>query len=192
GERRTGVCLMQMDEGLDTGPVWSRRELDIVPEDDTGTLFDKLGLLAADLVREDLPRLLRGELVATPQDPARATHAPPLGPDDARLDFATSTAEQLVWQIRGLAPRPGASCRLHGKREQQVRILAARAVAEAELGPDQTALEPGVVLTDAGRLFVGARSGRLEVLTAQLEGKRALAARDLINGRSLASGDRLG
>src|SRR5689334_7222204 len=107
GETETGIALMQMDEGLDTGPVYSERRTPILGEDDAATLSGKLAELAAVVVREDLPRAVSGELVAIPQDGSLATFAPPLDREHARIDWAAS-APVIVNQVRGLSPRPGA------------------------------------------------------------------------------------
>jgi methionyl-tRNA formyltransferase len=182
GETETGISLMQMDEGLDTGPVYATHRLSIGAAETAGELGDRLALLAAECIRKDLPRVLHGELTATPQDSALATHAPPIGSDDARLDW-TRPAVELVNQARGLAPRPGAFTTLAG-----VRLKVLRALARL----DAPALEPGRVGADHGRIWVGTGRGVLELELGQLEGKKALSARDLINGRALAAGDLLG
>jgi len=184
GEDKTGVCLMQMDEGLDTGPVLSRHELRIAADDDAGSLFERLGALAAQVTLQDLPRFFRGELVPEPQDEAQATLAPPLGEADQKLSFALPAAA-LAHLVRGLAPRPGATATLTRKTSQRLKVLRARAVEPF------LPLAPGEIGIDAGRVLVGTSRGLLEILEAQLEGKRALTARDLVNGRALSSGDRL-
>ncbi len=185
GERVTGVCLMQMDEGLDTGPVLATRELDISEEDDAGSLFERVGECAGRLLTAELPRFLRGELVAVPQDDRAATWAPPLGREDQRLDFSAASAGELVARIRGLSPRPGAQVELQGEPPRQLRIARAR-VAEVAMP-----LAPGEIRVEGARILVGTARGPLEILEAQLQGKRLLSARDLVNGRAFTTGDRL-
>lgn len=180
GDRETGVSLMQMDEGLDTGPVYARRAIAIGDDETAGELAVRIAELAAVVVREDLPRAVSGELVAEPQDHARATHAPPIESEHARIDWARS-AEEIARLVRGMAPRPAAHTRLRGKH---LRLLVARATSDAVSGP------PGSVsIVDRKRVLVATSSGALEVLSAQLEGKKALPAPDLINGRVLSTGD---
>lgn len=183
GETETGISLMQMDEGLDTGPVLAVRRLEIRPNDTTGSLSERLANLAADVVRLDLPAALRGELSAEPQRAELATYAPLLGAKDARLDF-TRPASEVVRRVRAMAPRPGASTLLCGKRLR---------VTEAAIGDLPAAGPPGrVTLWDRRRVLVATPSGSVEILRAQLEGRRELSAQDLANGRVLGDGDVLG
>ena len=184
GETETGFSLMQMDAGLDTGPVFCERRLPILPEDDAGTLAARLSELGALVIVEDLPRAVRGELSPVPQDSSRATLAPPLTRDHGRLDFGADAAA-VVNLVRGLSPRPGATTVLG---DRTLKILAAR------VGPSGPAVgAPGtVVRADKGGLWIAARSGTVELLRAQLEGKKPMSGPDLVNGRALRLGDVLG
>lgn len=186
GETQTGISLMQMEEGLDTGPVFATRSLPIQEEETLGELSARLADLAAEVTRLDVPRAVAGDLEAVPQNDAEATHAPPLTRADGQLDFR-QTAEQLAWRIRGLSPRPGAYGTLLRGDEPRgtLRILRARAVFRDVSEP------PGKVLIRSPRVLVGTGEGLLEILEAQLEGRKALGARDLVNGRVLAEGDEL-
>lgn len=187
GQEKTGICLMQMDEGMDTGPVLSRTQLEIEPQDNNGTLSEKLGRLAADVVRQQLLPFLRGELAATPQDHTLASYAPPLVKQDQQLNFL-QPARRLENQVRGLAPRPAAVAQLRklgaGEGTKRTKIHSCR-VANPALR-----LSPGELGEDAGRLFVGTGEGILELLLVQPEGKKAQTGSDAINGRSLVHGDR--
>jgi methionyl-tRNA formyltransferase len=184
GETETGISLMQMDAGLDTGPVFCERRLSITPGDDVGTLSLRLAELGAVVIREDLPRAVSGELVAVPQDSSRATFAPPLTRDHGRLDFDAEAAA-VVNLIRGLSPRPGATAPLGGRT---LKVLAAR------VGPSGPPVAtPGTVIrADKGGLWIAARSGIVEVLRGQLEGRKPMSGADLVNGRALGLGDVLG
>jgi methionyl-tRNA formyltransferase len=173
-----------MDAGLDTGPVFERRTLPISERMNAGELSALLASLAAEVVKTGLsqvctgarPEAQRGEL---------ATYAPPIGPEDAVLDW-TRPARALHNQVRALSPRPGAHTWLSGKR---LRILESFYDNE----PKSSSYVPGEVIAASGdSLWVATGQGALQVLTGQLEGKRALSARDLINGRSLEKGQRLG
>jgi methionyl-tRNA formyltransferase len=172
---------MQMTEGLDEGPVYCARKIAIYEDETAGALSDRLAVLAAEVVREDLPRALRGELVAVPQDDALASFAPPLRREEGRLDW-TRTARELVNQVRGLAPRPGAFTTCAGK---SLRVLSG-AVTAAFDAP------PGSVRVERGRVFVATAEGAFELLEAQPEGRALQSARDLVNGRVLVDGARLG
>ncbi|MFO0570270.1 MAG: methionyl-tRNA formyltransferase [Polyangiaceae bacterium] len=183
GETTTGVSLMQMDAGLDTGPVFFRRSLDIGPDETAGELAERIGELAALMVREDVPRVATGELRASPQDAAAATYAPPIEKDDARIDWGRP-AKSIVDLVRGMAPRPGAHTRVRGKL---VRVTRAR------VGDQNAPGDPGRVRLGIGReILVATASGSVEILRAQLEGKKELASAELVNGRALVEGDVLG
>lgn len=182
GDTETGVCLMQMDEGLDTGPVYARSVIPIGPEETAGELAERLAESAAQLTRAELARAVNGELEAIPQEHEKASHAPPLERQHGALNFARS-ARELVNQVRGLSPRPGAHTLLHGKplKVTQVRLDA---------GPARG--EPGLVSVEQKRVLVSTADGAFELCRAQAEGRKELAAFDLINGRALKAGDLLG
>jgi methionyl-tRNA formyltransferase len=185
GLDKTGVCLMQMDAGLDTGPILSAHELAIDEGDDAATLAHKIGELAAEVVRLDVPRFLSGELTPTPQDDSRATYAPPIENADTRLDV-NQAARSLQNQIRGLSPKPGAVVLVHrsGEAERRLKILAGLAVAS----PPSSRV-PGTVWVQEGRPLIETGEGSLEVLLGQLEGRKVVRGADLVNGRALLPGD---
>ncbi len=192
GEPRTGVALMQMEEGLDTGPVFSERVIDIGAEETAGELAERLSIVAATLTREEIPRVVAGAKTSVPQDHALATHAPPLTRADGALDFSLP-AVVLVNLVRGLSPRPGAHARLVRKsgESRAIKVLRARVAADIRTEAESHGSLPGTVFLDGTRLLVSTGEGLLEVVEAQLEGKRALSARDLVNGRALVAEDRL-
>lgn len=182
GETTTGISLMQMNEGLDTGPVRSRHSLSIGESETAGELAQRLAVLAADVVRRDFVAAVKGELPSEPQDDALATLAPPLRREDGHVDF-TKSANEVANLVRGLAPRPGAYTSLAGK---QLKLLAVRVVERAREGL------PGSVEIRDGSPCVLAGEGAVEIVRAQLEGKRESTGRDLVNGRTLAKGQVLG
>lgn len=183
GDAVTGVSLMQMDEGMDTGAVFTWREVPIGPDATAGEVAELLAACAADVVRLDLPRALSGELTATPQDPALATTAPMLSKDDGRIDWS-HPARHVHDHARGMTPWPGAWTTLGGKL---FKLLATR------LAPGEAGGAPGeVVVAHKGRLEVACGEGRIEIVRAQVEGKKALGATDLVVGRTVAIGTRLG
>jgi methionyl-tRNA formyltransferase len=182
GETETGISLMQMDAGLDTGDVLSRHRLAIGPEETAGELAERMAILAAEVVRTDVPRALRGELTREPQDSALATLAPPLDREAGRVDFGKS-AQEIVNQVRGLAPWPGAFTSVDGKL-LRLKKVRARGRREGEI--------PGSVNVESGEAFVACSEGAIQILVAQLEGKREVTGRDLVNGRALRAGALLG
>jgi methionyl-tRNA formyltransferase len=184
GETQTGVSLMQMDEGLDTGPVYSRHALDLSDTETAGTLAERVATLAAHVVRADLVAAVDGKLKAEPQDEALASHAPLIERSHLQVDWSRSALE-IARLIRGMAPRPGAFTRLDGK---VLRLHEARPAP----GPMAPGAAPGSVSILGKRALIATGSGTLELLSAQLEGKKALMAQDLINGRVLVEGLVLG
>jgi methionyl-tRNA formyltransferase len=184
GETQTGVSLMQMDEGLDTGPVYSRHVLELSDTETAGSLAERTATLAAHVVRADLAAAVDGKLRAEPQDEALASHAPLIERSHLQIDW-TSGALQIARLVRGMAPRPGAFTLLGGK---VLRIHDARPLP----GPMPVAALPGTISVLGKRTLIATGSGTLELVNAQLEGKKALMAQDLINGRVLVEGTVLG
>ncbi len=185
GEPETGVTLMKLDEGMDTGPTFARVATPIGPDETAGELGERLATLGADAVRAWLPRYLAGAVTLEPQDGARATTAPLLGKDDGRIDW-TRPARAVHDHVRGMSPWPGASTRLRGKT---VKVLATRVVEGSREGAG-----PGAVLVaDKSRVLVACGAGgSVELSRVQLEGKRAIAGAEWAMGRGVAEGDALG
>lgn len=183
GEPVTGVSLMQMDEGMDTGPVFAIREVPIGPDMTAGELSVQLGACAAGMVREVLPRVVAGELAATPQDEARATHARMLQKDDGAVDWS-KPARRVHDHVRGMSPWPGAFTTVSGKL---LKILETRRAGGEAGAPPGT-----LVVAHRGRIEIACGEGRVELVRAQLEGKKALPAAELVGGRVLAQGMVLG
>lgn len=184
GETKTGISLMQMDEGLDTGPVYSRHELTLTETETAGSLAERIATLGAHVVRADLGAAVDGKLTAEPQDEALASHAPLIERHHLQLDWGRP-ADEIARLIRGMAPRPGAFTLLGGK---VLRVHEGRPTA----GPMPTGAVPGTVSILGKRALVATGQGQLELVNAQVEGKKALMAVDLINGRVLTEGLLLG
>jgi methionyl-tRNA formyltransferase len=175
---------MQMDEGLDTGPVLAQRKIAIDPRETAGTLTDRIAKLCAEIVRAYIPQLVAtSDLKGSPQDGDLATWAPPIGPQDRRLNFDDSAVE-LDARVRALTPTPGAITTCRGRL---LRILESQPLAH-----DSGTTAGTVTISPDRRILVATRAGSLELVRAQLEGKKPLLARDLINGRAITSNDRLG
>ncbi len=173
GDAETGVCIMQMEAGLDTGPVLACRATPIGAEDTTGDLHDRLAGMGAALMVEVLGRL--GEIDPQPQGEAGVSYAAKIDKAEARIGW-TRPAEEVDRQIRGLSPFPGAWCEIGGER---VKLLRSR-LAEGRGAP-------GTVL---GGFVVACGSGAVEILEAQRPGRRAMKAEEFLRGISLP--DRLG
>lgn len=175
---------MQMDEGIDTGPVLATRRISIGPEEDAEQLTERMAELAAEVVRTDVQESLAGKLTPTPQDNNIASYAPILTREHARIDW-TRSAQAIQNQLRGFYPWPGASSTLRGKT---FKILRANVLNEAGVqGPPGTVLE-----APRGRLWIACRESVLEVIQGQMEGRKALSAEELLRGRAMQAGDVLG
>jgi methionyl-tRNA formyltransferase len=184
GETETGISLMQMDEGCDTGPVYLMRRIPVGPTTTAGELTDALGLLAAAIVREELPRLERGELEATPQEHERATAAPLIQKGDGTIDWR-KPARAVHDHVRGMTPWPSAFGWIGGKRFKVARSEVAR--EEGQAGP------PGTVLAiDALGAEVACGSGTLRIVRGQLEGRKECDAQSLERGRCIVVGQAFG
>jgi len=184
GDSETGICLMRMDPGLDTGPVFVCRSTPITATDTAATLHDRLAEMGAALLSQHLEAIIDGRLTPTPQDDTLATYAPMIKKEDGRLDW-TQSADQLDRHIRALTPWPGAYTFW---QEQPLKILAARPANQ------HTAGAPGQVL--AGKVndtaVVHTGDGGLELQTVQLAGKRAMDVGEFLRGRPEFIGSRLG
>jgi methionyl-tRNA formyltransferase len=186
GEHETGVTIMLMDAGLDTGPALLRRATAIGDEETAAELTPRLAELGAELLIEALSRLERGEIGPEPQNDAEASLAPILKRQDGEVDWAM-TATEIFNRLRGFTPFPGCYTFFNGQRLEIVK-------ARVEQGVDADKFEPGVVCETPRDSFVVACGGatRLRVTEVQPEGKRAMPARDFLNGARLQVGARLG
>ncbi len=182
GDATTGVTIMQMEAGLDTGPMLARREIPIGAQDTAGDLHDRLAVLGAELLVEVLPDIAAGRLTPVPQDDAAATYADKLSKDEAPLDWQRPAAA-LARQVRAFNPWPVAETRLAGRI---LRIWQAAAL------PGPTAAAPGEIVA-AGRdgIDVATAEGVLRLIRLQAPGGRPLPAADFLNGHPLRPGDRL-
>lgn len=183
GDPVTGVSLMRMEAGLDTGPVYVRAETPLGPRETAGQLHDRLAALGAALLAEKLPDILGGRLTPEPQDDAAATYAPRIRREDALIDWSRP-AEIIERAVRAYDPWPVCHTRLEG---EVIRCWRAVPLPAAE-----AAAAPGVILAaGADGIDVATGAGVLRLLEVQLAGRRRIAARDLTNQRRLA-GLRLG
>lgn len=182
GEPVTGITIMQMDAGMDTGDILLQRATAIVADDTGSSLHDRLARIGAELVLEALAAIAAGTATRTPQDPAQATHAPMLRKDDGRIDWSRPAAE-TERLVRAFDPWPSTFTFLGGQR---LRILRAR------IAPGESAAVPGTVIAAGAELLVATGAGTLAVDEVQLEGRRRVAAADFVRGGGVASGALLG
>ena len=182
GDTHTGISIMAMEAGLDTGPVFLTRAIDIAPRETGGSLHDRLSKLGAETLLAALPGIADGSLVPSPQDDARATYAPKLGKAEARIDW-TASAATIDRQIRAFDPWPVAETSLAG---QGLRIWAAQPVPADAGSGSGAAQTPGQVIA-VGRtgIDVVTGDGVLRITRLQPPGKRPMHASDFVNARDL-------
>ncbi len=184
GETVTGVTTMRIDEGLDTGDMLLKREMEIRPDDTSATLSPRLAEMGAELLVETLHGLEQEKVTATSQDHAQATLAPILKKEDGLIDFRW-TAKEIHNRMRGFQPWPGIYTRFKGKN---LKIISAMPVQASTIQA-----EPAELRITHSQLFLGCASGTvLELLQVQPEGKKALPVREFISGYRPADGERLG
>ena len=185
GEKETGVTIMKLDEGMDTGDVLAQSRTPIGPDVTSGDLERQLSRQGVELLLGTLPSYLSGELQARPQDHERATLAPLIRKDDARVDW-TRPACRIHDQIRAFNPRPGAFTCFRGERLKIWRSRNPHASAfPVPVGRIRT--------TGKGSILVGCGQGTsLELVELQLANRGRVRARDFANGMKLRSGERLG
>ena len=174
GDRRSGVSIMQMEAGLDTGPVYAKCELDIRPDETADELHDRLSELGAQCLMDVVPRILDGSLVPQPQDDTRATHAGRISKADARIDW-TAAAKDIHNQIRAYNSWPVAETLLDGKR---LRCWTSQLASGEAPGTDT-----GVIVSATeGALRVQTGDGLLDLQILQLPSRQRMSADELQRG----------
>ncbi|MFC7442380.1 methionyl-tRNA formyltransferase [Laceyella putida] len=183
GEKETGVTIMYMVKALDAGDMIAKRAIPVTPEDHVGTMHDKLSRLGADLLKEILPALLRGQVEAEPQEESEATFAPNIKREDERIDWNRS-AEALACQVRGLCPWPVAFTTWKGKPFKIWWAIATDERADAAPGTVTKLDEQGIV--------VATGEGSLILKEVQPAGKKRMPVSEFVRGRQMEAGERLG
>ena len=178
GDAETGISIMRMDEGLDTGPVFTRRRLAIATDDDYGTLHDRLALLGAEVLTEALTEIAAGRARSTPQPQAGVTYAPKVQKSETRLDWQRPAVE-LERAVRAFRPAPGALAHLAG---DPLKVWRSRIVAGTGA--------PGTLLRSDNSVHVACGSGALALEELQPAGGRRMSGAEFLRGRRLATGTR--
>jgi methionyl-tRNA formyltransferase len=184
GDKVTGVTIMKLDAGMDTGPILAKREIRIRPDETAGELETRLADLGADLLMDVLPAYLAGELQSEPQPEEGVTLTRPIRKEQARIDWNRS-AEDLHNHVRAFAPEPGAYTFWN---ERRLKIFSTK-VVEPEDEPEG---EPGMVVMCEGRPAVMTGDGCLVLLRIQMAGKRPMDASAFVRGRRNFVGATLG
>lgn len=177
GERRTGVSIMRMTEGLDSGPYVLQREEEIGPETTGGELAQRLARLGAKAIVEALDEIERGEEQLREQDESAASYAAKISPDERFVDWRADS-RAVHDHIRALSPHIGARAS-HPEVNGPVKLLGSRVARDMEI------LEPGELYSQKQRMFVGCGSGAVEILELQTPGAKAMSAADFLVGNRL-------
>lgn len=186
GDTGTGVTIMKMDVGMDTGDILAQRATPISPEDNGQTLHDRLAQIGAELLVETIPDYVGGRIQPQKQDSALATHAPKIKKEDGCMDW-TLPAPHLWNRVRAFTPWPGAFTFLPAQpRPRLLKIWKAEPLTSGTHEPGQ------LLCPDEDAIVVACGEGALKILELQLEGGRRMTAREFLLGHPLKPGDRLG
>lgn len=178
GVAETGVTVMQMDKGMDTGDIIAIETLAVGPEETAGELYDRLASLSGRMAKAWMPKIVAGDITAIPQNHADATYAPKITKDDAEIVFRDAARQQFN-RFRSVTPAPGAFVHTAFGTLKLRRI---------ELRSDSG--EPGVILATRPELVIACTDGALALLEVQPEGKRAMSGTDFANGARIRPGMR--
>ena len=178
GDTKTGITVMYMDEGLDTGDILLVREVAIESHDTGGTLHDRLADLAPLALADAVTLLREGRAPRNPQPAEGVTHAGKLTREHGRIDFSAGRAA-VERKVRAMNPWPAAATSIAGKG---LKIFAATSLAEP-------VASPGLVLPSDDGLLIGTRDGSLLITELQLEGKKRMSARDFLRGHPIPAGE---
>lgn len=184
GERETGITIMQMDAGMDTGPILAQRATPIGDDETAPQLSSRLARLGAELLSETLPRIERGEIKPAPQDDSQATYAPMLKRKDGLIDWRM-TAGEIANRVRAFQPWPGSYTDFRGGR---MIFWQAHEVFEP-VPPDDVEAARILSIDESGMMISCAGPSALQIEDVQVEGKRRMSARDFANGARLKPGD---
>jgi methionyl-tRNA formyltransferase len=180
GDRKTGITIMQMNQGLDTGPILLQRPIPIAQDDTSQTLRDKLAVLGAGCIVEVLARMQQHALLPVPQDDSGATYAPKLEKHEAEIDWR-SKAENIERAVRAFNPSPGAYSRIH---EIVIKVWQAKAT------PDTGGVPGQIIAVERRGIVVACGEGALVLETVQKSGGKKLSAASFLLGYPLQPGDR--
>jgi methionyl-tRNA formyltransferase len=176
GDQMTGVTVIRLDHGLDTGPVLTAQMIDIPEGDDAGALTNRLAGMGARLLADALPGYLDGNVIPVPQSDDGVTYAEKLGPGDRTVDPLSTTA-QVIAQVRGLAPNPGATLDIDGTRH---KILV--------VDRSEEEVSQGTWRMVGGRPLAGLGDGAVELITLQPPGRNPMTGSDWVRGVRRDSG----
>lgn len=184
GEKITGTSTMLMDEGMDTGPILLQEKTEILVDEDVSQLTKRLSISGAPLMLQTIKELAADRIKPQPQEDGDASHAPMISKDDGRINWSKGALE-IHHQWQGFTPWPGIFTSFRGEIFKLKKIQPA-----LDYQPRNLNIAPGTLEVEANRLYVACGDVHfIEIIEGQLPGKKALTARDLINGKRIESGE---
>ena len=190
GETETGVTVMKMDAGLDTGPIVSQRRTAILSTDDSATLHDRLAQLGAELLAQIIPDYVAGKIVPTPQPAAGVSHAPKIKKEDGRIDW-NQPAEKIRNRLRAFTPWPGAFTywKTTFNIQHSTSNIQLLKIWKAEI-VEQSGDAGEILSADKTGIIIGCGENALRILELQREGGRRMGAAEFLAGHALKAGER--
>ena len=185
GDKTTGITMIQMGEGLDDGNILSQQEVEILPEDTGGSLFERLAVIGGTLCVQTIENMSQGKIIPMPQDESKATHVGMIKKELGCLDF-NKPAEEILLYIRGLNPWPSAYgiC-----QDTMIKIWKAR-LAESDISAQlMKQAFPGKIVVINEKIYVCAKDACIEILELQAQGKKRMLAQDYLRGHAFYDGD---
>lgn len=181
GDKETGMSLMKMTAAMDAGDVYAVKQIKIDDDDNCTTLFNKMAVVARDLILESLPKLFTKELIAMPQDENFVTFSPSIKPEEEKIDLSSSCS-QIINKIRALSYQPGAYLLLN---DEKLKIYKAKLI-------DRSSGETGkIIKADKNGLYLQCQDGVISLLEVQRQGKKRMKYNDFVNGNSNILGQKL-
>lgn len=180
GETETGVTIMKMDAGMDTGDIVAQKSTPILPQDDSATLHNRLAAIGAELLAETIPGYVAGEILPKPQ-PEGASHARKIQKEDGHIDW-NLPAQTILNRLRAFMPWPGAFTFLPDQPKPHLLKIWKAEVVEKSGGPGE------IISADENGLIVACGKNSLRILELQREGGRRMAVKDFLVGHSLKNG----
>lgn len=175
GDTKTGVTIMEMAKGLDTGKIYAIKEYEISDDDNASILFDKLSLIGKDLLLESLEDIINDKNLGYPQDDSISTYSRNIEPSEEIIDL-NNNAINIINQIRGLAYNPGAYLNVNGIKLK---------IYKAELVLDQSEAKPGTVLKTKKEIVIKVKDNAIRLLLVQMPGKNMISGKDFANGQKI-------
>ena len=182
GESKTGVTIMRTALAVDSGDILLQKEIDILPEENAGELFDRLAILGGQAIVEALEIIADGRAVYTPQQESQATHYPMISKEDGKIDWSKS-AREVFNKMRGFTPWPSAFTTLDGKLFKILKCVVSDKIFDGK---------EGEVVIEERKAYVVCGNGTVELKEVQLEGKKAMPVSDFLLSGKLKTGVMLG